>query len=107
MKIKTEQLKDVFSLWFSEAILSKATAGQQLILSFIWNQGKDRMFDKYKPYIDALSEDGYFELGKTKENALAALNSVGGKYEIPLINYIVDAEDVNLFFKLAEKYAVK
>lgn len=107
MKFKVDQIQNIFSSWFEEAILSKASTGQQLVLTFIWNQGKDKLFNQYKPYIEALSDDGYYELGKTKENALEALKKVGGKYELPFIGYIVDSEDVDLFFKIAEKYSVK
>lgn len=106
MKFKTEQLPNIATQWFEETILSKANLTQQFILSFIWNQGKNKLFEQYKSYLDLLSSSGYFDIDSTKENLLKALDKVGGKYEIPMLGYILDKEDIEAFFRIAQKYSV-
>ena len=49
--------------------------------------------------------EGKIDLDQTMENAKAALKKGGGSLTIPVINYVIDEQDLNDLHQIAKGYA--
>lgn len=107
MKLKASELASVLQEWLENAVLPKSNEFAAAALWFIWLQNKPRIADHLSKIQGLLGADadGYLDLDSSYNNAKLALEKKGGKILIPLLNWNLDKDDLDLLFKLAREIA--
>lgn len=93
MQITSEQLSTAIMMWAENDLMSKSSVLQQGMLTFIILQSKPRLAALLHN-LDMLSTDGKFDADELFRNFAKALEKIGGRLRLPIINYDMDADDL-------------
>lgn len=104
MKVSASELGNIATIWLDEVLLPKSTPLQTMVIVFAFLQGKDKMINQLKPFLN-LDENGAFDFETTKDNANKALSKAGGQFTIPALNYTFDTDDLNKLFEIVRRIA--
>ena len=107
MKINIQDLPKVLTAWVDEVLMPKSTLVQKGFITFILLQGQNRINEAMEPLKLLADKDGSFEVNELYQNLLKALEAMGGKYTIPVLNYVFDKADLDMMFEIIKKEFAK
>lgn len=95
MRVTTKDISTGIVKWIEQDMIPKGTLFQQGVVTFLLLQGKPRL-DSMLSSLALLSDNGEFDLDELDINLHEALAKMGGKYTLPIINYTIDSDDLDL-----------
>lgn len=103
MQITTEQFTQAVEKWIDNDLANKGSIWQKGLLVFIVNQGKTKLESMLGSLQLLADEQGRFEVSSLHKNMKLALDKMGSKVTIPLINYTFDEVDLSKIFNYIEE----
>lgn len=88
--VSVDNVMSAFDLFVNNKLLSKGTLVQRGVSTFLYLQYKDKIHN----YLVLLSDNGSFNVDMLSNNLRKAFETMGNKYNIPLINYTFDVDDL-------------
>lgn len=104
MKIKVGDLQPILNDWVVQVVYPKSTSWQIFGLSFVMSMASNQiaaMIEQWAGY--ATDKNGDLDLDKMHEAASKALESTGGKVEIPYLQWLFDKDDLEKLFEIAKR----
>lgn len=105
MKIHISKLKPVALNWIDKVVYPKCKPLQIFAIDFILSQmgGKlDQYIESAKIFAD---QDGNIDLSEAAANARTALKKAGGGFNIPVLNWDFDGDDLEALLAIAKEHA--
>lgn len=102
MDITIQDISDGLVKWAEHDLLNKGTLFQQGVAMFVYLQAKPRI-NNLLSSLTMLSDDGVFELEELEHNLRKALDKMGGVLTLPVIDYTIDADDLDTLFKFIKE----
>lgn len=91
MKFTTEQLTEAISTWINTDLIPRSSLVQQGVITFCLLQGKKKLESMLSIFTELDPDSDVEEFFK---NLCISLDKMGGYYEIPIINYRLDKQDL-------------
>ena len=105
MKLSISELKPVALEWIDKVVMPRSSPLQVFAISFALGQMNgqlDGYMERAKVFADS---DGYINLPEVATNARAALKKAGGHITIPYLNWVFDADDLEMLLSIAKEHA--
>lgn len=98
MQITTEQFTQAVERWIDNDLANKGSVWQKGLLVFLVNQGRPKLEQLLNSMQIVADSQGKFDVDNLHKNMKLALNKMGDKATIPLINYTFDEVDLDKIF---------
>ena len=103
MKINIQDLPKALTAWAEQSLMPKSSLAQKGVITFILLQGKNKINELLMPLKLLADKDGNFDVEELQQNLSKSLEAMGGKYTLPILNYVFDKEDLDLMFEIIKK----
>lgn len=98
MQVTSDDFLNALEQWVKNDLLTKGNGWQKAGAMFVFLQGKERIRLMLNQ-LNALSDDGKFDLDVLHDHLNQALDAAGGALVVPLLNYTFDKADLNSIFE--------
>lgn len=105
MKISSSDFGKAVNAWAEKYLVNKGTPVQQGVAVFLILQMRPKLDSIFNKLSFLADEQGDFELEILHQNLITALDKMGGRYTVPLINYVFDSTDLDNIIECAKEYA--
>lgn len=105
MKISSSDFGKAVEKWAENYLVNKGTLLQQGVTTFLILQMKPKAEVLFSKFAFLADEQGMFELEILHKNLITALDKMGGRYTVPLIDYVFDSADIDKIIECAKEYA--
>lgn len=102
MQITTEQFTQAVEKWIDNDLANKGSVWQKGLLVFLVNQGRPKLEQLLNSMQIVADNQGKFDVDNLHKNMKLALNKMGDRAIIPLINYTFDEVDLDKIFGYLE-----
>ena len=102
MQITTEQFTQAVEKWIDNDLANKGSVWQKGLLVFLVNQGRPKLEQLLNSMQIVADSQGKFDVDNLHKNMKLALNKMGDRATIPLINYTFDEVDLDKIFGYLE-----